>query len=111
LYPSRIFSKVRAAFVKEGAISLADAAAKMLRAGVKGSTLVVEVEPLGDDIAQRITADEKDFSADLVVMGTHGRCGWRRLMLGSVAERFLRISNRPVLLVPLYSPEKRNHAK
>jgi len=100
-------SLVREAFIKEGALVLADASAKMLRAGVKGSTLVVEVDPLGDDIAQRITAAAKDFGADLVVMGTHGRRGWRRLVLGSVAERFLRISTRPVLLVPLHSAEKK----
>ncbi|OXC76798.1 Universal stress protein family [Caballeronia sordidicola] len=35
---------------------LADAAAKMPRAGVKGPTLIVELDPLGDDIAQRIMA-------------------------------------------------------
>jgi nucleotide-binding universal stress UspA family protein len=35
----------------------------------------------------------------VIVMGTHGRRGVRRLMLGSVAEGLLRVSNRPVLLV------------
>jgi len=44
-------------------------------------------------------------------MGTHGRRGWRRLVLGSVAERFLRISTRPVLLVPLHSAEKKEPRK
>jgi nucleotide-binding universal stress UspA family protein len=96
-------SLVRDAFVKESVIVLADAAAKMLRAGVKGSTRVLEVDPLGDDIAQRITVAANEFAADLVVMGTHGRRGWRRLVLGSVAERFLRISTRPVLLIPLHA--------
>ena len=37
--------------------------------------------------------------ADVIVMGTHGRRGVRRLMLGSVAEGLIRVSNRPVLLV------------
>ena len=32
-------------------------------------------------------------------MGTHGRRGFRRFVLGSVAERFLRISPCPVLLI------------
>ena len=90
---------------------LADAAAKMLRAGVKGPTLIVELDPLGDDIAQRIMAAAKHFGADLVVMGTHGRRGWQRLVLGSVAERFLRIFTRPVLLVPLHSREKKEPRK
>jgi nucleotide-binding universal stress UspA family protein len=33
------------------------------------------------------------------VVGTHGRRGVRRLVLGSVAERFIRTSSCPVLLV------------
>jgi nucleotide-binding universal stress UspA family protein len=86
---------------------LADAAAKMLRAGVKGPTLIVELDPLGDGIM----AAAKHFSADLMVMGTHGGRGRRRLVLGSVAERFLRISTRPVLLVPLHSGEKKEPRK
>jgi nucleotide-binding universal stress UspA family protein len=39
--------------------------------------------------------------ADLVVMGTHGRSGFRRFILGSVTESVLRHSTRPVLIVPL----------
>jgi nucleotide-binding universal stress UspA family protein len=66
---------------------------------------------LGDEIAQRITAAGTDFGVDRVVMGTHGRRDWRRFVLGSVAERFLRISTRPVLLVPLHSPEKKEPRK
>ena len=34
---------------------------------------------------------QSDMKADLVVMGTHGRRGFQRLVLGSVAERFVRI--------------------
>jgi nucleotide-binding universal stress UspA family protein len=37
---------------------------------------------------------------DLIVMGTHGRGGVNRLVLGSVAERMLRQSNLPILVVP-----------
>jgi nucleotide-binding universal stress UspA family protein len=40
------------------------------------------------------------FSADLLVMGTHGRKGFQRLILGSVAERCLRQATLPVLLIP-----------
>ena len=38
--------------------------------------------------------------ADLIVMGTHGRSGFERLFLGSVTEKVLRITHRPVLTVP-----------
>jgi nucleotide-binding universal stress UspA family protein len=39
-------------------------------------------------------------SADLVVMGTHGRSGFDHLVLGSVAEKTLRMARVPVLIVP-----------
>jgi len=38
--------------------------------------------------------------ADLVVMGTHGRTGLPRLLLGSVAERVVRLAHCPVITVP-----------
>ena len=37
---------------------------------------------------------------DLVVLATHGRGGFNRLVLGSVAERLLRLAPTPVLMVP-----------
>ena len=52
-----------------------------------------------EEIAERIEVEADAAKADLIVMGTHGRRGVRRLMLGSVAEGLLRVSNRPVLLV------------
>ncbi|WP_248897162.1 universal stress protein [Haloplanus halobius] len=44
-------------------------------------------------------ADEHDIG--LVVMGTHGRTGVDRYLLGSVAERVVRLSDVPTLVVPL----------
>lgn len=44
-------------------------------------------------------AEEQD--ADLIVMGSHGRKGLERMLLGSVTEKVLRTSERPVLTVGL----------
>ena len=43
-------------------------------------------------------ADEGEY--DLLVLGTHGRSGFERLMLGSVAERVIRAARCPVIAVP-----------
>ncbi|MDF3843601.1 universal stress protein [Pseudomonas citronellolis] len=56
-------------------------------------------ERASEEVAERIELEAEDAKADVIVMGTHGRRGVRRLMLGSVAEGLLRVSNRPVLLV------------
>jgi nucleotide-binding universal stress UspA family protein len=93
-------SIVRDAFVEEGDHLREDALAMMQRENVIGTPRVVEVEPLGGDVAQRILQEAEDRRSDLVVMGTHGRRGFRRLVLGSVAERFVRMAPCPVLLVP-----------
>jgi nucleotide-binding universal stress UspA family protein len=42
--------------------------------------------------------------ADLIVMGTHGRRGFKRLLLGSVTEAILREAPCPVLTVPPHAP-------
>ena len=44
-------------------------------------------------------------AADVVVMGTHGRSGFDRFFLGSVAEKTLRTSPVPVLVVPPRTPD------
>lgn len=56
-------------------------------------TTVVDTRPAADAILHEAQ------SADLVVMGTHGRHGPRRWWLGSVAERVLREAARPLLIV------------
>lgn len=60
--------------------------------------LVDEILALGD-IAMAIDAAAQRTHADLVVVGTHGRRGVRRLVMGSVAEGVVCRSKVPVLLV------------
>jgi nucleotide-binding universal stress UspA family protein len=42
----------------------------------------------------------KDQGIDLIVMSTHGRSGFSRVMLGSVAEATIRTSTVPILVIP-----------
>jgi nucleotide-binding universal stress UspA family protein len=54
---------------------------------------------------REVLAAREDLSADLIVVGTHGRSGLGHLFLGSVAEHVVRASPVPVLTVHL------SHAK
>ena len=49
----------------------------------------------------------EDHDVDLVVMGSHGRSGVRRMLLGSVTERVLRSTHRSVLVVDERGTERR----
>lgn len=49
--------------------------------------------------AEELTQLAADLDADLIVLGTHGRRGMRRLLLGSVAEEVVRRAHCPVLVV------------
>src|SRR5690349_15794250 len=54
----------------------------------------------GSRISDTIVDEAKRWRADLIVMGTHGRRGVKRMLLGSDAELVIRYSPVPVLLVP-----------
>jgi nucleotide-binding universal stress UspA family protein len=58
------------------------------------------VEDFGGRVADAIVAQAKRWRADLIVMGTHGRRGMQRALLGSDADLVVRYSPVPVLLVP-----------
>lgn len=83
--------KAEGTAVLEAALDLAKAA------GVPGEST------LSDDFSipvhERVVLEARRWPADLLVIGTHGRRGIRRLFLGSSAEAILRQSPVPVLLV------------
>jgi nucleotide-binding universal stress UspA family protein len=58
-------------------------------------------------VVPEILRQAAEMSADLIVVGTHGRTGFDRLMLGSVAERVLAKATCPVLTIPPRSHEVR----
>ena len=75
---------------------LVDAAARRAKsAGITSTEGVVAFGDPGDELLARIGAS----NADLVAIGTHGRRGLRRLMLGSVAETIVRKSKTPVVVI------------
>jgi nucleotide-binding universal stress UspA family protein len=57
----------------------------------------LDTEVTEGSVAGEIVRFVKELPADLVVMGTHGRSGFERLMLGSVTEKLLRKAPCPVL--------------
>ncbi len=65
----------------------------------EGMPVRVEVLP-GDAIADTILQAAQEWNVDMIVVGTHGRRGLSRLVLGSVAEAVLRRSTVPVVVVP-----------
>lgn len=61
--------------------------------------IVVEHRLLYGDPISVILATAQEIGADLIIMGTHGRTGVRRLLMGSVAEAVVRKAVCPVLTV------------
>ncbi|MFW1775115.1 universal stress protein [Acinetobacter seifertii] len=62
--------------------------------------LTVETKLLeGFVVHEEIIKAAQDINADLIVMGSHGRTGVRKLVLGSVAQKVLGESHIPVLIV------------
>jgi nucleotide-binding universal stress UspA family protein len=53
----------------------------------------------GTNFAEVIVREAKKMRASMIIMGSHGRTGLQRLLLGSVAERTLRYAACPVLIV------------
>lgn len=90
--------------VAEGRKLLAAAAATVKKHGVKADTVFYEV--IVGRVADRIVREAARWHADVIVMGTHGRRGLGRLVLGSDAENVLRQTPVPVLLVRGAKPRR-----
>ena len=85
---------------RKGSAEVLDAAQKVIaRSGLAGDVELAETESVADDVPNCLKRCVARCGADLVAMGTHGRRGLKRMVLGSVAERFLRIAPVPVLMV------------
>jgi nucleotide-binding universal stress UspA family protein len=85
------------AFRKDGSEILESAATVARQSGVSFEQKLIE--RIGAHASDEIVTAAKDWHADLIVLGTHGRRGLNRLVMGSDAELVLRQSPVPVLMV------------
>ncbi len=76
-----------------------------LRSHAAAADIDIETEILEGSPSREIVRYAEESGCDLIVMGTHGRGGIDRLLLGSVAERVVRASEVPVLTVRVGSAE------
>jgi nucleotide-binding universal stress UspA family protein len=87
--------------------ALKNAMALVQKHDLKAESTVIET--VGDRVSDIIVREAKKCKADLIVMGTHGRRGFNRMVLGSDAEGVLRTAPVPVLMVR--SPETKTRAR
>lgn len=76
---------------------LTKAQAEVIQAGIPVEAKLIEAK--NNRIENVIIEEAKRWQAELIVIGTHGRSGFSRLMLGSVAEGVVRSASIPVLLI------------
>ena len=84
---------------KAGESLLQRALERVVQQGVVADTVLIET--LDARVAQLVVEHASAWGADLIVLGTHGRRGLERVMMGSDAEQIARTSPVPVLLVRL----------
>lgn len=105
LDPSRSYiGNWKAMLVQQGGVLLEKAAATAKQSGVDAETFLHDgfTGPVYKEVAEKA----RDWGADLIVAGTHGRRGIQRLLLGSCSEQIMRYATIPVLLVRM--PESAN---
>jgi nucleotide-binding universal stress UspA family protein len=92
-------------FVQEGKLAIAKAEHIFsgLRADIHSDTGFLRTKRIDDDIPHTIVREAARWPADLLVLGTHGRRGVSRWILGSIASRVARITETPLLLVRAHS--------
>lgn len=76
---------------------LEDAAARVREAGVACESVLFDT--FGQHLGETVAKAASQWNADLVVVGTHGRRGVSKLLLGSGAEQVIRQAPVPVLVI------------
>ncbi|HEX8874266.1 MAG TPA: universal stress protein [Nitrosospira sp.] len=91
------YTEVRKSARNTGEQILARAQTVVQQAGMTAEHKLLEAR--GERIASVILEEARRWPADLIVIGTHGRSGFSRVLFGSVAEGVVRMAHIPVLLV------------
>ncbi|SMF99619.1 universal stress protein [Burkholderia singularis] len=99
---------LRNQLIEQGNALAQELAQRMRQANVTGTMKIGEAETSLADVPSLIIEGAKAFGADLLVLGTHGRRGVKRLVLGSVAEQCVRQAVLPVLLIPAAAHQPAN---
>jgi len=97
LEAGRYVNDIQKSFRASGARLLKKAEALVRRHGLQVDTVMFET--VGGRAADSVVAQAKKWRADIIVIGTHGRRGLSRLVMGSDAEQIIRSSPVPVLTV------------
>jgi nucleotide-binding universal stress UspA family protein len=97
LAPSVYYDALIESLREAGSRVLGHAEVLLRQAQVPFESRLVEV--IGGRVADELVREATASSADLIVMGTHGRRGIKRLVMGSDAELVLRSAQVPVLIV------------
>ena len=97
LESGRYVDDIQKSFREDGARLLKKTEALVRKHGLTVDSVMFEI--VGGRAAEIIVAQAKKWRADIIVIGTHGRRGIRRLVMGSDAEEVVRTSPAPVLLV------------
>ena len=91
---------LHASLIKAGKDILERARTLLKHGGIDARPHLVDLAESGiRGIPRAILQEAETWPADVIVVGTHGRRGFNRLLMGSVAETLLRSSTCPVLLV------------
>ncbi|WP_116323500.1 universal stress protein [Cupriavidus sp. P-10] len=85
--------------VSHGRKALDAATARLNEAGIRCNAQLDEEPVAPGRISTTIVNEANTWNADMIVLGTHGRRGVRRVLMGSVSEGVLAQTTKPVLLV------------
>jgi nucleotide-binding universal stress UspA family protein len=84
--------------MREAGDKVLDAALEIARsAGVEADKQLFD--RFGERLGEVVASAARDWNADLIVLGTHGRRGIGRVLLGSGAEQIIRLAPTPVLVI------------